>query len=115
MEGMKSEIREMLKGIERLTFWLWLHLYLHPQSGTTLRTSKLSSITSISNRERKVTPTYLDKPEVKVGLLTPTISKGYDLEANLALLKLYQFNPTHSDMKDEKKYRVVRQVLPHKS
>merc|ERR1712080_448627 len=33
--------------------------------------------------------------------------KGYDLEANLALLKLYQFNPTHSDMKEEKKYHVV--------
>ena len=44
-------------------------------------------------------------------LPVPTISIGYDLEANLALLKLYQFNPTHSDMKDEKKYRVVRQVL----
>ena len=50
----------------------------------------------------------------KLSVVTPT-SKGYDLEANLALLKLYQFNPTHSDMKDEKKYRVVRQVLPHKS
>ena len=50
----------------------------------------------------------------KLPLLTPTNSKGYDLEANLALLKLYQFNPTHSDMKDEKKYRVVRQVIiPH--
>ena len=24
--------------------------------------------------------------------------KGYDLEANLALLKLYQFNPTHTNM-----------------
>ena len=24
--------------------------------------------------------------------------KGYDLEANLALLKLYQFNPTHNNM-----------------
>ena len=23
--------------------------------------------------------------------------KGYDLEANLALLKLYQFNPTHTN------------------
>merc|ERR1719273_1345107 len=33
--------------------------------------------------------------------------KGYDLEANLALLKLYQFNPTHTDMKEEKKYHVV--------
>ena len=32
---------------------------------------------------------------------------GYDLEANLALLKLYQFNPTHTDMKEEKKYHVV--------
>ena len=32
---------------------------------------------------------------------------GYDLEANLALLKLYQFNPTHTDMKEEKKYNVV--------
>ena len=46
----------------------------------------------------------------KLSVVTPT-SKGYDLEANLALLKLYQFNPTHSDMKDEKKYRVVSQVL----
>ena len=24
--------------------------------------------------------------------------RGYDLEANLALLKLYQFNPTHTNM-----------------
>ena len=32
---------------------------------------------------------------------------GYDLEANLALLKLYQFNPTHTDMKEEKKFHVV--------
>ena len=24
--------------------------------------------------------------------------KGYDLEANLALLKLYQFNPAHTNM-----------------
>ena len=24
--------------------------------------------------------------------------RGYDLEANLALLKLYQFNPTHNNM-----------------
>jgi len=31
--------------------------------------------------------------------------KGYDLEANLALLKLYQFNPTHT--LEEAKYRVV--------
>ena len=23
---------------------------------------------------------------------------GYDLEANLALLKLYQFNPTHNNL-----------------
>ena len=29
------------------------------------------------------------------------------MEANLALLKLYQFNPTHTDMKEEKKYHVV--------
>ena len=30
---------------------------------------------------------------------------GYDLEANLALLKLYQFNPSHTI--EEAKYRVV--------
>ena len=31
--------------------------------------------------------------------------KGYDLEANLALLKLYQFNPTYSNL------QVVVQIL----
>merc|ERR1712080_448129 len=31
--------------------------------------------------------------------------KGFDLEANLALLKLYQFNPTHNNM------AVVVQIL----
>merc|ERR1719369_953319 len=31
--------------------------------------------------------------------------RGYDLEANLALLKLYQFNPTHTNM------AVVVQIL----
>ena len=32
--------------------------------------------------------------------------KGYDLEADLALLKLYQFNPSYSNLK------VVVQVCP---
>merc|ERR1719270_2349390 len=55
MDGMKSQIKSMLQGIER------------------------------SNQENiKVLEQYVDL-QVR--------ENGYDLEANLALLKLYQFNP----------------------
>merc|ERR1711994_562091 len=57
MEGMKSEIREMGKGIERY----------NPENIKTLE-----HYVDLQARER-----------------------GYDLEANLALLKLYQFNPNY--------------------
>merc|ERR1711874_519180 len=56
-EGMRSQIREMLKGIERY----------NPENIKTLE-----HYVDLQSRE-----------------------KGYDLEANLALLKLYQFNPTY--------------------
>merc|ERR1712061_162963 len=67
MEGMKSEIREMLQGIERY----------NPENIKTLE-----HYVELQARE-----------------------KGYDLEANLALLKLYQFNPTFGNLK------VVVQIL----
>ena len=67
MEGMRSEIKMMLQGIERY----------NPENIKTLE-----HYVELQARE-----------------------KGYDLEANLALLKLYQFNPTHSNMK------VVVQIL----
>jgi len=57
MEGMKSQIGNMLKGIERY----------NPENIKTLE-----HYVDLQARER-----------------------GYDLEANLALLKLYQFNPTY--------------------
>ena len=67
MEGMKSEIKSMLQGIERY----------NPENIKTLE-----HYVELQARE-----------------------KGYDLEANLALLKLYQFNPTYSNL------QVVVQIL----
>ena len=67
MEGMKSEIKSMLQGIERY----------NPENIKTLE-----HYVDLQARE-----------------------KGYDLEANLALLKLYQFNPTYSNL------QVVVQIL----
>ena len=67
MEGMRSEIKMMLQGIERY----------NPENIKTLE-----HYVELQVRE-----------------------KGYDLEANLALLKLYQFNPTFGNMK------VVVQIL----
>ena len=67
MEGMRSEIKMMLQGIERY----------NPENIKTLE-----HYVELQAKE-----------------------KGYDLEANLALLKLYQFNPTFANMK------VVVQIL----
>ena len=67
MEGMRSEIKMMLQGIERY----------NPENIKTLE-----HYVELQARE-----------------------KGYDLEANLALLKLYQFNPTFGNLK------VVVQIL----
>jgi len=67
MEGMKSEIKSMLQGIERY----------NPENIKTLE-----HYVDLQARE-----------------------KGYDLEANLALLKLYQFNPTYNNLS------VVVQIL----
>ena len=67
MEGMRSEIKTMLQGIERY----------NPENIKTLE-----HYVELQARE-----------------------KGYDLEANLALLKLYQFNPTFGNLK------VVVQIL----
>merc|ERR1712073_51715 len=67
MDGMKSQIKSMLQGIERY----------NPENIKTLE-----HYVDLQARE-----------------------KGYDLEANLALLKLYQFNPTYSNLE------VVMQIL----
>ena len=67
MDGMKSQIKSMLQGIERY----------NPENIKTLE-----HYVDLQARE-----------------------KGYDLEANLALLKLYQFNPTYSNL------QVVVQIL----
>ena len=83
MDGMKSQIKSMLQGIERY----------NPENIKTLE-----HYVDLQAREKGYD--LLQKYFVFV-----TKIFRYDLEANLALLKLYQFNPTYNNL------TVVVQIL----
>ena len=85
MEGMKPQIKSMLQGIERY----------NPENIKTLEHYvDLQVKWNVGHNQY-----WLDTFNIQAR------EKAYDLEANLALLKLYQFNPTYSNLE------VVMQIL----
>ena len=83
MDGMKSQIKSMLQGIERY----------NPENIKTLE-----HYVDLQAREKGY-----DLLQKYFYIVTKIFR--YDLEANLALLKLYQFNPTYNNL------TVVVQIL----
>ena len=91
MDGMKSQIKSMLQGIERY----------NPENIKTLE-----HYVDLQAREKGYD--LLQKYFTFVTKIFQHCYKNisrYDLEANLALLKLYQFNPTYNNL------TVVVQIL----
>ena len=84
MDGMKPQIKSMLQGIERY----------NPENIKTLE-----HYVDLQAREKGY-----DLLQKIFHICYKNISR-YDLEANLALLKLYQFNPTYNNL------TVVVQIL----
>ena len=90
MDGMKSQIKSMLQGIERY----------NPENIKTLE-----HYVDLQAREKgyDLLQKYFNTTKIFQHCYK-NISR-YDLEANLALLKLYQFNPTYNNL------TVVVQIL----
>ena len=92
MEGMKPQIKSMLQGIERYNpeNIKTLEHYVDLQVKWSVGLWSVVSISLLTNLAY---------------FIFQAREKAYDLEANLALLKLYQFNPTYSNLE------VVMQIL----
>ena len=92
MDGMKSQIKSMLQGIERY----------NPENIKTLE-----HYVDLQAREKgyDLLQKYFIINVTKIFHIIVTKIFRYDLEANLALLKLYQFNPTYNNL------TVVVQIL----
>ena len=92
MDGMKSQIKSMLQGIERY----------NPENIKTLE-----HYVDLQAREKgyELLTKYFNIVVTKIFHICYKNISRYDLEANLALLKLYQFNPTYNNL------TVVVQIL----
>ena len=94
MEGMKPQIKSMLQGIERYNpeniKTLEHYVDLQVKWSVDLWSVAVASISLFT---------------ILAYFIFQAREKAYDLEANLALLKLYQFNPTYSNLE------VVMQIL----